>query len=59
MYADKARLIIEEVKRAVIGKDDCVYKLMMAVLAGDMFCWRIFRVWGRRRWLWHLQKRAG
>ena len=34
MYADKARLIIEEVKRAVIGKDDCVYKLMMAVLAG-------------------------
>lgn len=34
MYAEKAARIIEEVKRAVIGKDECVYKVMMAMLAG-------------------------
>ena len=34
MYAEKAGMIIQEVKRAVIGKDDCIYKVMMAMLAG-------------------------
>lgn len=34
MYAEKAARIIEEVKRAVIGKDECVYKVMKAMLAG-------------------------
>lgn len=34
MYAEKAGMIIEEVKRAVIGKDVCIYKVMLAMLAG-------------------------
>lgn len=34
MYAEKAGRIIEEVKRAVIGKDECVYKVMLAMMAG-------------------------
>ena len=33
-YTDKANEIIAEVKRAVIGKDDCVEKVLMAMLAG-------------------------
>lgn len=34
MYTEKAITIIEEVKRAVIGKDECISKVMMAILAG-------------------------
>lgn len=34
MYAEKAGMIIEEVKRAVVGKDECIYKVMLAMLAG-------------------------
>lgn len=34
MYAEKAVRIIEEVKRAVIGKDACICKVMLAMLAG-------------------------
>ena len=33
-YSDKAIEIMEEVKKAVIGKDDSVEKVMMAMLAG-------------------------
>lgn len=33
-YTEKANEIIAEVKRAVIGKDDCVEKVLMAMLAG-------------------------
>lgn len=31
--AQKARLVIEEVKKAIVGKDDCVEKVMTAILA--------------------------
>ena len=34
MSAEKAIKIIEEVKRVVIGKDECIRKIMMAMLAG-------------------------
>lgn len=34
MYAEKAVRIIEEVKRVVIGKDTCICKVMLAMLAG-------------------------
>lgn len=34
MYVEKAGMIIEEVKRAVVGKDACIYKVMLAMLAG-------------------------
>ena len=30
----KALLTIREVKKAVIGKDDCIIKVMTAILAG-------------------------
>ncbi len=33
-YTEKARRVIEEVKKAVIGKDECIRKVMMAMLAG-------------------------
>jgi len=33
MYTEKARTIMEEVKKVVVGKDDCVEKVMMAILA--------------------------
>lgn len=34
MYMQKAEMIIAEVKKAVIGKDECVRKVMMTMLAG-------------------------
>ena len=34
IYVQKVRQIIEEVKKAVVGKDACVEKVMMAMLAG-------------------------
>lgn len=33
-YVEVARKIIEEVKKAVIGKDECVKKILAAILAG-------------------------
>ena len=33
-YAEKARLVVEEVEKVIAGKDSCVEKIMMAVLAG-------------------------
>lgn len=33
-YVEVAQAIMEEVKKAVIGKDDCVKKVMAAILAG-------------------------
>lgn len=33
-YVDVAHAIMDEIKKAVIGKDDCVHKIMAAVLAG-------------------------
>lgn len=33
-YVDAAKAIMTEVKKAVIGKDDCVKKVMAAILAG-------------------------
>lgn len=34
MYAQKAKLITTEVAKIVIGKDECIKKVMMAILAG-------------------------
>jgi len=31
---EKAKLVINEVKKAVTGKDDCIYKALAAILAG-------------------------
>jgi len=33
MYIEKARAIMGEVKKVVVGKDDCIEKVMMAMLA--------------------------
>ena len=34
MNGNKAAAIMAEVKKAVIGKDDCVEKILMAILGG-------------------------
>lgn len=34
LYVQKARQIIQEVKKAVVGKDECIQKVMMTMLAG-------------------------
>lgn len=33
-YAAKARMVTDEVEKVIVGKDECVEKIMMAVLAG-------------------------
>ena len=48
--------VIQEVQKAVIGKEDRVRKVMMAILSGDTFCWRIFPVWAKQPWLWLFPK---
>jgi len=32
LYTEHAEAIIKEVKKAVVGKDDCIYKLLIAIL---------------------------
>lgn len=34
IYVQKAKQIIDEVKKAVVGKDECIEKVMMTMLAG-------------------------
>lgn len=33
-YMETVQAVMEEVKKAVIGKDDCVKKVLAAILAG-------------------------
>jgi MoxR-like ATPases len=33
MHVEKANAVVEEIKKAVIGKDDCINKIMMAILS--------------------------
>lgn len=36
-YVEVAQTIMDEVKKAVIGKDECVKKILAAILAGVIF----------------------
>ena len=56
MYLVNALNVIDEVKKAVIGKDSCVEMVMMAILARGHILIRISRVWERPRWHWHFQE---
>ena len=44
--------IIVEVEKAVVGKREVIEKILMALLADDMFCWTISPASAKRRWLW-------
>lgn len=33
-YSEKALEVIQEVKKVIVGKDECIYKIMTAILAG-------------------------
>ena len=46
---NQALKVIGEVKKAVIGKDDCIVKVMTAILAGSPG-------WGRPPWLWRFPR---
>ena len=46
---NNAQLVIDEVKKAVKGKDDCIIKAFAAFLAGDIYCLRMCREWERLR----------
>ena len=52
MQQNKAQKVIEEVKKAFIGKTECVEKLMTAILAW----WRMSREWEKQPWRWPLPR---
>ena len=43
-----AAAILGEVRRAVVGKDEVLAKVLLAILAG----WRTFPAWARPPWPW-------
>lgn len=32
--------VLAEVKKSIVGKESVLAKVMVAILAGDTFCWR-------------------
>ena len=46
-----AAAILGEVRRAVVGKDAVLAKVLLAILAATS-CWRTFPAWARPPWLW-------
>ena len=55
MYLVNALNVIDEVKKAVIGKDSCVEMVMMAILARGHILIEDIPVLERPRWHWHFQ----
>ena len=51
MQQNKAQKVIEEVKKAFIGKTECVEKLMTAILAGGHVL-----EWEKQPWRWPLPR---
>ncbi len=47
-----AAAILGEVRRAVVGKDEVLAKVLLAILAGATSCWRTFPAWARPPWPW-------
>lgn len=46
---NNAQLLIDEVKKAVKGKDDCIIKAFAAFLAGGHILLEVCREWERLR----------
>ena len=52
----KANAVIDEVKKVVIGKDACIFKVMAAMIAGGHIYWMIYPVSERQQWHWHFRR---
>ncbi len=59
-YREAIDVVLQEVGRAVVGKEEITEKIMMAILAGGhILKWRIFRGWERPPWPLLFLKRWG
>ena len=52
MIENKSAAIIAEITKAVIGKNDIVEKILMAVLAGGHVLMEDIPVWEKPPWHW-------
>lgn len=51
--------IQKEIRKVIIGKDDVIRKVLMAVLAQGHVSWKMCREWERRLLPWHLPGHLG
>ena len=56
-HSRQAYQVIRQVRKAVIGKDDCIRKVMMAILSSGHILLKIFPELERPLWLWPFPER--
>lgn len=55
-YLKKAKQVVYEVKKTVVGKDEAICKLLMAILAKGHILIEDIPGSERQRWRWHFQR---
>ena len=51
MIVEQSKQIVEEIRKAFIGKTEIIEKVLMTI-----YCWRMLRVSERQHWHWHFPK---